>query len=693
MIELYVEGQAVDIRQDMSTLITFAIDDIRDFGAKNTGYTKTIVLPGTKINNILFGNIFSIARSTQYDSTVPNFGVNYNAAVSAKAIIFADNIQVFKGVLRLMQINIDQGAIDYEVSVFGELGGLAAKLGADKLCDNFNADGSVNTNSNLDFSSYNHSLNEISISNSWDNENAGAGFYYPMIDYGTYGRNAAHNAVGKHSWSLGTFRPALFVKEYIEKIFAHAGYTFDFPLMNTDRFKRMIIPHNSKFLTAKGTVPMEATITSTHVNPDLFAWDAIASSIFVLNTSNQHIAYTGTAALTGSVKVTVGGNFQHCDLTIKFFKNGVQILTRTIVDAGGTNYFSYSDSVAEAFAGTDYISCLVSRSNQTTGYVHNITTNTVNFISDIPQDVIVPYNGTVAMNDTVPKNILQKDFVSSIIKLFNCYVYEDSNKTKHIRIAPYVDFFTGNITVDWSDKLDRSKAIKVKPMSELNARYYEFKFKGDSDFFNDAYKKKYAQNYGDRIYDSNFEFTKESETVELIFAGTPLVGYPGEDKVYSTIFKSSGGVEEAVDSTIRILLAKKITGVSSWDILAADGVTVRGSYTNYGYGGHFNSPDAPTSDIQFGVPRELYFTLAVGAINVNQFNLHYSSYMAEITDADSKLLTASFRLTRADISTLDFSNYIYIDGSLFRLNKITDYNATQEDICEVELLKITNTTY
>jgi len=56
MIELFIEGQPVDISDNFSTLISYAIDDIREFGTKNSNVSKTIILPGTKRNNKLFGN-------------------------------------------------------------------------------------------------------------------------------------------------------------------------------------------------------------------------------------------------------------------------------------------------------------------------------------------------------------------------------------------------------------------------------------------------------------------------------------------------------------------------------------------------------------------------------------------------------------------------------------------------------------
>jgi hypothetical protein len=67
--------------------------------------------------------------------------------------------------------------------------------------------------------------------------------------------------------------------------------------------------------------------------------------------------------------------------------------------------------------------------------------------------------------------------------------------------------------------------------------------------------------------------------------------------------------------------------------------------------------------------------------------------MAEITDPDSKMVTCTMRLTRKDIADLDLSKPVYIDGSLFRINRIENYNATQEDTCTAELLKIINSVY
>lgn len=312
----------------------------------------------------------------------------------------------------------------------------------------------------------------------------------------------------------------------------------------------------------------------------------------------------------------------------------------------------------------------------------------------VPIYADAPYGASLAINDLLPKNVLQRDFLSSIIRLFNLYVYEDRYISKKLLIRPYVDFYDLNSSgvVDWNYKLDRSREMRLKPMSELNYRYYNFTFKEDSDYYNELYKKTYNEVYGAYKHDSNYQFTNDKVDIELIFSPTVLVGYAGTDKIVSAMYKKPSGVEERYSTNLRILQFKKITGVTGYSITNS-GSPLASGVTNYGYAGHYNDPDAPANDIHFGVPRELYFTLLAGAINVTQFNVYWSSYMAEITDKDSKMLSAHFKLTETDIHGLDFGKFVFADGSYWRLNKIEDYNANNPDVSRCELLKVINMFY
>jgi hypothetical protein len=252
-------------------------------------------------------------------------------------------------------------------------------------------------------------------------------------------------------------------------------------------------------------------------------------------------------------------------------------------------------------------------------------------------DATAPQLAPIAIGDTIeialsiPQNIRQIDFLLSIVQLFNLYVYEDRFDDRLINITPFVDFYStaSSNSVDWTYKLNRDEVIKIKPMSELNSKLYNFNYKDDTDYFNDLYKKRYNQPYGSYTLDTEFEFAEQTNKLELIFAPTPLLGFSGEEKIYPTIYKKSGVTEESVDSVIRIMQSKKITGVATWAIKSgpSDSGTTLASVTNYGYAGHFDDPDVPDNDLNFGVPNELFFALATGNLTKTQFNVYWSSYM------------------------------------------------------------------
>jgi hypothetical protein len=277
--------------------------------------------------------------------------------------------------------------------------------------------------------------------------------------------------------------------------------------------------------------------------------------------------------------------------------------------------------------------------------------------------------------------------------MFNLYVYEDKLVEKKLIIKPFIDFYDGS-QIDWTGKVDRGSVIRLKPMSEFTARYYDYKYKQDNDFYAENYRKKYNEGYGDLIYDSENEFVKEVDSTELIFASTILYQKTATDKVYSAIYKLSNEntKEDKMDSVIRILQAKKITGRTSWAIQNGVGGSTLASYTTYGYAGHVDDPLNPTDDINWGAPKELFFTTA-SYTAANLFNSYWSEYIAEITDKDSKLLTCSLKLNEVDIYNLDFSKLIYIDGSLWRLNKVLDYNPMDFNVTKVELLKVIELNY
>lgn len=694
--EIYIENQRLDLSKDLSAEFTYNIDDIKEFASRETNFSKTIVLPGNAVNNKLFGHIFEFGSANFYDDNQPNVGYNFNASKAASCVVFIDKVQIFKGILRILEIVIDNGTIEYECAVFGELGGFINELGNKKI-------------EQLDFSAYDHNWTLANIQASWDNV-AGSGYYYPLIDYGKL------SSVNKHDWDVKAYRPALYVREYIDKIITDSGYTYESAFFNSAVFRRLIVPHNQKNLTkttsdfnkAYLTIPIE-TISSR-----LISFTTVTGS--GLTVSGTNTTFTYTYDQSANLKINYSFQGDSTSGIFRILRNGAAVYEYNFI--GG---FSIAGVFELLVNKNDYISFRFSNtaSNRDDPPVV-IQEGQAEFFSDSLVNAIVSLNDSLSMADVIPKGIFQRDFFASIVKMFNLYVVEDTNRSKHLIIKPYIEYYDfdgqsllavddfnsllqvnetdylllsdGTIDyLDWSYKLDRSKPIKLKPMSELNGRYFEFKYKNDNDYYNEQYQKKYSESYGTRIEDSGYDFAKDKQTAEVIFSPTPLVGYPGEDKVFSTILKLNNGVEDNTDHNIRILQAKKIVGVTSYAV--KNGSTTLASLTTYGYAGHLDDPSMPNADLNFGVPDELFFELNNDYPTANLFNAYWSEYVAEITDKDSKLLSAYVYLKAKDIFNLDFAKLIYIDGALWRLNNITDYNPTDIGITKAEFLKVIETSY
>jgi hypothetical protein len=686
--EIYVEDRKIDLLQDISTEFTYAIDDVSEFGSRNTSFSKTISIPGTGVNNAIFGYIFELNNANFTDNDLPNVGYNYNVTKQANCKIFVDKVQIFKGTLRILEIIIDKETIEYQCSVVGELGGFITTLGNKRLT------GNTNVEDDLDFSAYNHTYSVANISNSWDNP-GGSGYYYPLIDYGNVSTGTYGTA--KKDFQYTTFRPALYVKEYIQKIFAGTDYTFSCPFFDTDLFNRLIIPHNQTNITTLNNTSLNASAKLITINTnlsDIVEYTLVTAGSFTLDGLGQLFTYTSGVNITTDINVLLRGNVTFNpslpNYSVILKRNGTEI-GRQDFDASVSTFMNCNFTVNNiTFANTDTMQVVISGN----GIILNITMGEIGVTTSTPTQVQVNLGETIKVNDTIPRGIFQSDFFLSIVKMFNLYVYENKFNDKELVISPYVDFYPekSDEALDWTNKIDRAKPLSIKPMSEINARYYNYKFKQDNDFYGENYRKKYTEGYGDFIYDTEFDFVKETDTLEVIFAASVLFQQTGQDKVFPAIYKKSNtnSAEDRMDSIIRIMQTKKITGVASWNIMNT--TTNLATYTSYGYAGHLDDPINPQNDINFGAPKEIQFS-PNRYPEVNVFNAYHSPYLAEITSKDSKLLTCYGLLDIIDIFNLDFSKYVFIDGVLFRLNKVENYNPMEYNTTKLSFLKVIETKY
>ena len=122
-------------------------------------------------------------------------------------------------------------------------------------------------------------------------------------------------------------------------------------------------------------------------------------------------------------------------------------------------------------------------------------------------------DSVVASNSRITKKMLLKtektpaDYLLGYTKLFNLfYTVDESSKT--VKIQTMSNFFNGKI-IDWSDKIDYSKDIKIKPLM-FDKKFYCMSSEGESYYLN-KYKTEYGVEYGQKRINTNYNFNAETQ--------------------------------------------------------------------------------------------------------------------------------------------------------------------------------------
>jgi hypothetical protein len=274
----------------------------------------------------------------------------------------------------MLEIIIDDRSIEYEVCVFGELGGFINALGNSKLED-------------IDFGIADTNWTYTNIQNSWDNI-SGTGVYFPLIDYGV-------ESTDKIDFSFDAFRPALYVKQYLTKILDGSSYTYDFPLLSTALMNRLVIPHNQKTLTRKDTTQFIATPNNANYPiASKVAFTASQLGPFLVNFANNTFTYNSATTTTINFQVVISGaiidaNTTYFDIALR--KNGVNISSQGFTPNTFDYIFTADLSVDNITVNnTDYFDIFVI-SDAGSGFGYDITGDTILVGTEIIQEVAVAY--------------------------------------------------------------------------------------------------------------------------------------------------------------------------------------------------------------------------------------------------------------------------------------------------------------
>jgi hypothetical protein len=122
-LELYIEGNRIDLFKDETVSITQTIQNVKDISKIFTSFTKTFSLPASKVNNKIFKHFYN------YDIVD-----GFDARVKKSAEIQLNSVPFKTGRIKLEGVDLKNNVAHiYRITFFGNTVELPDVLGEDKL--------------------------------------------------------------------------------------------------------------------------------------------------------------------------------------------------------------------------------------------------------------------------------------------------------------------------------------------------------------------------------------------------------------------------------------------------------------------------------------------------------------------------------------------------------------------------------
>ena len=678
----------LDLYDNVAIPINKSIIDIQNVAERKSDFTKTITLPGTHNNNDIFSNIFNLARSVQNGNTY-NFAPDFNPTLKADCILYKNGIIQIRGYLQLTNINVlDENQIEYEIIIIGRTANLFQDLGEKKLNE-------------LDLSAYNHIWNLTNIQNSWTAPLTN-GYYYGLIEYGASSNEITHY--------IDQMYPQVYLRVLVDAIFKDAGYRYSSDFFDSRIFKSILVPATGKeLLLTDGEVTARKFIGNRITNSGLISMTSSTEKLpfnnEVQDTSPPNgfnaATYDFTARNSGRYKFATQINIdlknnsavnQIFNVNINYLKNGTIFYSNSInnsgatvglINAGATVSISKFLFSSEIFLNAfDVVEVQIESFNYY-DLQYNLKVGSTFFDEVNP---LISENGIMELEKILPADIKQADFLSSILKTFNLYAESDSLDDKKLIIEPRDTFYTSTL-VDFTNKVDVSQPIEIQPMGALKYKDYKFTFDKDTDENNKLFDTKYIDSYGTKKKTIINDFAVDQTETKVIFAPTPLGVSNLNDRVMTRIlFVDSNGKLTNTPAKLRLLYrGGNVNTANTWNITSKISGTVT-NYTTYPFVGHLDSVSNPEFDLNFEMPKQLFYT-ASKYTNANLYNLYHRKGIEEITNADSKIVKFKIKLSELEINQLSFRYTYFIDKQYYRLYEV-DFDSNSEEPATLTFLKL-----
>jgi hypothetical protein len=786
----------LDLFDDEDILMSFSVGEIQDITSKNSSYSKSFTLPGTKNNNDIFNYFYDV-------NSVP---LDFDPNDKFDAIISWDGYEILVGNIRLDGVTIQGEDFTYQITFYNQVGNLSANIG-DKFLRQTDLSHlshpfteQVILQSNVDYNlfpitgatnySYQNGKTMWGLYNIGYSYSGNSRFIQPeitpLVEFSDLSGLTYTPKFGYFDFS-GTpvndyyFKPTLQIKELYSSIVRDAGYEIQSDFFDTSYFERFYLP--LKFLDE--TVYSRNAIIPCYTYENLGFFFSTSPQSASTNPSSGVICNTlNLSATTEFINIppffaglytfkfsyTAQRNlFSGCGFTIintgpgnltYQYRNSSGVVSTGFIPSidiglpynvigefllitGGNGTVTNETSSDVSLFYNDYTSTQVLRED---GLCSNETSTTqVEFTKDFNftgnSDIQFYFFGTNATISnfkfeifTGPRFLVsgqtfdyalefpdndykQIDFITSINRYFNLVVVPSPDKPNTLIIEPIVDYFGKGELLDWTTKVDYNQLQSLSPTTSLINGTLQFNFQLDQDYANQDFKTASNKVFGTDKINLNIPYKNSSTNFTYIFSSPIDITINSVQSNYLTLSSFSKIKNTDVTGTtlqqfqpFKILprvvfrgltlpslnygfIGTGATQLQTWYMQSFGTTYPQTRFTNinrfttypFNYSGFSHYINFRGEDLTTIQPREFEF------LAEDLYDIYYKDYIDDLISPENKIYKLKIYLTPNEVKSLLFNETILIKNSLFRINKIDNFNLLEPSICDLELVKLTKT--
>jgi len=689
-LQLYIEGQEVDLYEDESVTLTQTLQDVKDIEKVFTDFSRTFNVPASKINNKIFKHFHNYHI------------IGYDARKKKDAELYLNYKLFKKGKIKLEgATRKNNKAHTYKITFFGNGVNLKDLLGDDKLDalallkDSFNftySDANIKTymQSGLDVTAGGIVFNDAII--------------FPLITHtkrlvydSTSGsaydntdkqNNIAYEAGSTHGLQLSQLKPALRIYPIIKAIEQQYGLLFseDFFSTTNEPFYNLYLWLHNK---TGGLFEDEGNVTPVG---DFNLVSVDGSVIDLYNnyfTTPQKGQSGGASRKERYLDVTVTPSVAD-PFSLIIYKNGEVFERFDNVSRDSNNEYRVVDLELEAGDYTFAIESDIPSTYDFRFYVKRKATGGFGWrdvawtgSAEVLTDV------QLRASNQLP-DIKVIDFLTSLFKLFNLTSFQNDEGT--IEIKTLDEFYASSTKIwDVTEFIDKTESSvdSVLPYKQVNLRY-----EGHENFFAKNHSELFNQEWGTLKYQASEKFEGQAYTITI-----PLEHFKYErlkdingDSFTELEWGWSADIKQEPNLG-KPLLFYPVQQSEQIGVIESDGdlVSHTGVYIPS------NSVDITDSkNLNFNAePNEF----ALVPFEKTLFAEYYQNYVKEIFDPQRRLTTTKAYLPLSLTINLTLADKLQIFENLYRINKISTNFETNQSTLELinikeqagELIEVTPT--